>query len=114
MVKKIPKNASPELREKIINIRRKAFTDLNAIRNEKADEIVMTLDLFGGALTLNDILDTDISIIKSLELAKRRLIIRAREEREQRELANKTNSKLPKKTNAIHAAKTAHNMRAKK
>lgn len=120
MVKKIPSDASPEKRDRIIEIRRKAFSDLKSIRNEKSDEIVLMLDLFNGALTLNDILDTDISILKALELAKRRLIIRANEEREKRnnqlgvKSANAKNVRSSKRLTALESAKNIQNARNKK
>ena len=120
MVKKIPSDASPEKRDRIIEIRRKAFSDLKSIRNEKSDEIVLMLDLFNGALTLNDILDTDISILKALELAKRRLLIRANEEREKRnnqlgvKSANAKNVRSSKRLTALESAKNIQNARNKK
>ena len=120
MVKKIPSDASPEKRDRIIEIRRKAFSDLKSIRNEKSDEIVLMLDLFNGALTLNDILDTDISILKALELAKRRLLIRANEEREKRnnqlgvKSANAKNVRSSKRLTALESAKNIQNALNKK
>jgi hypothetical protein len=43
---------------------------LENLKEEKSDEIVFLLDLFNGSLSLNEILNTDISLINQLKNSK--------------------------------------------
>jgi hypothetical protein len=46
------------------------FSQLEKIKELKSDEIVFLLDLFNGSLSLNEILNQDISLLNSLKKSK--------------------------------------------
>lgn len=46
------------------------FNDLKDARKMKLDEIIDTIDVFNGAISLNDILNQDIPIIDALKNEK--------------------------------------------
>lgn len=61
-------------------------------KKEKFDEIASLLTLFGGEMTLNDILDQDIPILNSLRDAKLRLNEKTVQEKMKQQTKNNANS----------------------
>lgn len=57
------------------------------MKKEKAQEIIMLLDLFDGKITLSELLDTDIPIIHQLRDAK--IALNAQKQQEQYAAAGK-------------------------
>ena len=55
---------------------------LREVKNGKFDDIVATLELFNGQLSLNDVLNQDIPILNELKEAKMRLNNNLAKERE--------------------------------
>jgi hypothetical protein len=46
------------------------FLKLESLKNERAEEVVYLLDLFDGKITINELLNLDISYLNQLKNAK--------------------------------------------